>query len=260
MFQGLLFFSGSTWVQFILYLLYRPEEITSDGAITDYIDNYVLFLEVTRPGKPENLSLLEARSTEEPRIMKTHLHYSMLVEPLKQARTKSLLVSRNPKDMLASYYHFYQMNKFFDQYTGTWDEFFELFKNQKLACGDWFDFTTKWWKSRGEIDLMHVIYEDLQRDPKKTILQMAQFLGREITEVQVDKIVEITRFDRMKDNKMANLTHVPAFDFKVHQFMRKGAVGDWKNFFTEDQSEFVDKLYKQHIQGTGMEFYFGSDE
>ena len=38
------------------------------------------------------------------------------------------------------------------------------------------------------------------------------------------------------------------------KFLRKGAVGDWKNFFTREQSERFDKELLDKLDGTGLEF------
>ena len=37
-------------------------------------------------------------------------------------------------------------------------------------------------------------------------------------------------------------------------FLRKGEVGDWKNFFTPEQSERFDKELLAKLDGTGLEF------
>ena len=68
----------------------------------------------------------------------------------KEFETKSpkvVVVSRNPKDCLVSYYHFYQ-NAFLGPFTGTFSEFLELYKNKRLVNGDIFDFYLSWWKYR----------------------------------------------------------------------------------------------------------------
>ncbi len=36
--------------------------------------------------------------------------------------------------------------------------------------------------------------------------------------------------------------------------MRKGVIGDWKNYFTEEQSAHVDKL--ERLSGSGLQFDF----
>ena len=38
-------------------------------------------------------------------------------------------------------------------------------------------------------------------------------------------------------------------------FMRE--VGDWKNYFTPEQSEEMDKIYQERLVGTGLVFDFG---
>jgi len=38
--------------------------------------------------------------------------------------------------------------------------------------------------------------------------------------------------------------------------MRKGEVGDWRNYFTVAQSEAFDELYQSRLASTGLEFEF----
>ena len=35
-----------------------------------------------------------------------------------------------------------------------------------------------------------------------------------------------------------------------------GVVGDWKNIFTEPQSEAFDKHFREKFEGTGLEFEY----
>lgn len=41
---------------------------------------------------------------------------------------------------------------------------------------------------------------------------------------------------------------------KSDGFTRKGLVGQWKNFFTEEKNEFCNKMFKEKMDGTGNEF------
>lgn len=43
---------------------------------------------------------------------------------------------------------------------------------------------------------------------------------------------------------------------RLHDFIRKGEVGDWKNYFTEEQNKRLDSLYAEKMAGSGLEFEF----
>ena len=38
--------------------------------------------------------------------------------------------------------------------------------------------------------------------------------------------------------------------------MRKGCVGDWKNYFSKEQSDFIDQKYKTYFEGSGLSVDF----
>ena len=43
----------------------------------------------------------------------------------------------------------------------------------------------------------------------------------------------------------------------VSRFLRKGQVGDWKNYFTPEQNEKFNKEYAKRMADSGLEFDFG---
>jgi hypothetical protein len=55
---------------------------------------------------------------------------------------------------------------------------------------------------------------------------------------------------------MANRDISWLFDKKVCKFMRKGEIGDWRNYFTFAQSEFFDAIYTEKLKDTGLSFQF----
>jgi len=75
----------------------------------------------------------------------------------------------------------------------------------------------------------------------KVVRKVAAFLGRSLTDADVDGIVRCTSFDIMKTNPSTNFHqwHENGFAAEDEEgtFMRKGQVGDWRNYFTSEESE-----------------------
>ena len=67
----------------------------------------------------------------------------------------------------------------------------------------------------------------------------------------------------MKNNKNVNRANIPlsAFiDQSEVKFMRKGIIGDWKNFFSQEESERMDKLFAEKALSKGLRMAFSSEE
>ncbi len=160
------------------------------------------------------------------------------------------------QDNLVSFYHFYRAIKFFNFAGGIWDQFFTLYKEKRLVHGDWFDMNLSWWNQRNDPKILVIFYEDMKKDIHAEIRKISDFIGHPVSDETLEKIVEHTSFDQMKQNKMVNHEDVASkhFDPKASKFMRKGQVGDWVNYFTPEQTEFVDKQLKEKLAGTGLSF------
>lgn len=65
------------------------------------------------------------------------------------------------------------------------------------------------------------------QDPKHEIQKVMQFMGRNLNETILDKIVQETSFEKMKENPMTNRSAVPTsiLDQSIFPFMRKGLWG-----------------------------------
>ena len=104
-----------------------------------------------------------------------------------------------------------------------------------------------------------ISYESMVRDPKLAIRKLAAFLGCEVSPDMVDKISDLAHFDTMKKVPTVNMSWVDQFrDEKDTSFMRKGVAGDWRNYFTKEQSAWVDAQIAEKIpQDCGLVFDFG---
>uniref|UniRef100_A0A670ZEW5 Sulfotransferase n=1 Tax=Pseudonaja textilis TaxID=8673 RepID=A0A670ZEW5_PSETE len=166
-----------------------------------------------------------------------------------------IYIARNAKDTVVSYFHFHHMNKTLP-HPGNWEEFLDKFLAGKVICGSWFDHVCGWWEAKKRHPILYLFYEDMKEDPIREMRKIAQFLGLEVREPVLNQILEHTQFETMKGNKMANYSNVSPclMDHTVSPFLRKGIVGDWKEHFTVSQSEHLDGICSQLLEGSGLTF------
>lgn len=209
-------------------------------------DERVPFLEFTDGGPKSGIHLLQSAAS--PRIIKTHMGHGFFIKPIKQ-QVKIVVVLRNIKDVLVSYYHFY---KFCDEYSfkGSFDEYFELFRDKHLSFGDWFDWVLGWWQECNNPNVLFVTYEDMKEDILREARRVCQFLGKDRTDDQLKEIIDYSSFGKMKKRILATNK---AEKEGVGQ-LRKGAVGNWTDYLNQEQSQYVDQLLREKITGTGLVF------
>ncbi|TSL75249.1 Sulfotransferase 1A4 [Bagarius yarrelli] len=99
-------------------------------------------------------------------------------------------------------------------------------------------------------------WENKCKNPRREIVKIMQYLDLSRSDVIIDKIVELTSFSVMKDNPMANYSVIPkaVFDQSISNFMRKGEVGDWINYFTPAQSQIFDEDYARQMADVDIPF------
>lgn len=91
------------------------------------------------------------------------------------------------------------------------------------------------------------------QDSPGAIQKIARFIGKELPPEIVELIVKQTTFNAMKKDEKANYSWI---NWIKGDFIRKGEVGDWKNYFTEEQNKRFDSLYAEKMAGSGLEFEF----
>ena len=105
---------------------------------------------------------------------------------------------------------------------------------------------------------MLVSYESLKRNHKATVETIASFLSYSLTPDTLDKIVEQTAFDAVKENPAANMFWVDKITLNGNsaKFLRKGIIGDWESHFTEDQATRMECTVKEKLLGIGLDFEY----
>ena len=135
--------------------------------------------------------------------------------------------------------------------------------NGQVLYGSYFDHVLAWWERRDDENVMVVRYEEMRRNPAKAVRDMANFLGKALTDEEVEKIVMKTSFEAMKKDPLRNmslqkekLSMVYAERDPGEDLIRKGKVGNWKEYFTVAQNEAFDKLIEERLRGSGIDFEY----
>ena len=196
-----------------------------------------------------------------PHFFYTHLSFQRLEGCFNRSRPKIIYLMRNPFDQLVSCYHYYKMCKPFCLYTGSWDDFFtDLYEKDKLFYGNNLDHVVGWWNVRDEHKdhILYVKYEDMIKDPRAILTQVASFLNKDLSEEVVLSILEQSTFANMQKNPATNQIYDTDNDNGASKFMRKGVIGDWKNYFNETQKSKVEQELEKKMAGLGLHFDVGA--
>lgn len=238
---------GTTWTQQIVKLL------RNNGQQ----DNTNLTLSL--PWLENSEISLDLESVIQPRGFKSHMPYDRFPygNP-KETPSKYIYVARNPKDVAVSFYY-HTKAAFFPNMDR--ESFWKEFIHGELEFGDYFDHILSWWAHKEDKNMLFLRYENMQKDLVSSISQIATFIGAEVSDEVIKKVAEQTKFDNMKRNDLANCAwpeHVREKNKSKTEFMRKGIVGDWKNFLTQEQSAEIDALCATRLSPVGLCFDFES--
>ncbi len=202
---------------------------------------------------------------DSPRVMKTHLPFELYKDLLlSNPNLKVIQTMRNPKDTLVSFYfHLKKMGAAL--FIGTWDQFFDQVKEKKTTYGDLFEITAEWYKfNKDRKNSLILKYEDMKKDHRGHVIKIAKFMGYDLSEPVIDLIVKKTSKEEMtQDMKKILAKHFPNAKEEPgkeapFQFVRKGVVGDWVNYFSQEQSEYVDAQCKKYFEPLGLTFEYSA--
>ena len=250
--------SGSTWTQHIIRLL-------RNGGRDDYknLDDAIPLLDSlgTDRGKVLKLNPTAAEELASPRAMRSHLPYVKIPGGIPHTmKAKYIYIARNPKDVCVSYWHFHQtqLTKLADESSIiSWDSYLEDFLDGKSAAsiyGSWLKHVLGWWAQRKGPNILFLKYEDMKKEPHKYVHIIAQFMEvKEITQELVDTVVEQSSFQQMLVNPTANNRIKERANIGL-TFLRKGIVGDWRNYFTEKQNTEFERKYGMALREHGLQF------
>ena len=230
-------FLGTTWMRFLVNQIMLEE--TDLPVPFNFLEDYLLDLET-----------LLARPS--PRVFTSHLPFEYLKHLLLEDGVKVIRIFRDPKDVLVSYFHYYQAYDLLGKFSGDWNEFYELFKRKELYTGDPMDENERWWNQRYLPNMLCISYEEMKEDILKAVTRIAHFLGKDLGVDVLHSIAQKSMFSQMKQRPeyrgLLKYGDTGSFVFDRSSVFRKGQVGDWVNYFTDEQKAYIERrLYENDI-------------
>ncbi|XP_070537462.1 sulfotransferase 1A2-like [Ptychodera flava] len=185
-----------------------------------------------------------------PRRIPTHLFPKYCPTQLFTKKPKTIFLDRNPKDLLASLFAWHHSLRFLPLV--EWNSFFEAHMKGHLTYGSYTEFTRAWYDYKDEPWFYWTRYEDLKKDPRGSVKKIAEFLGKDLTDKQLNDVLRVTSFEYMK--KAGETIRGRDFILRPHgEWQRKGKVGGWKNIFTVAQNEAFNRDYDERMKKLGIE-------
>lgn len=242
--------SGTHWVQYIIQLILK------EG---DAVDTYDDFTKNTRP--MEYVGFDDWTPTLALRCLATHLPPQ---PDTLSDEAKYVYVARNPWDVCVSLSHMVTNLSIYRFEDGTFDEFFECFLDKDFGYGSYFDHVASGYALKDRPNVHFLTYEQLKREPRATVLKLAHFLGDHYGRLLegednalLDQILDNSSASRMKNVIVMNLgskeweammtrnnmTCKDGYggDSSKYGIVRKGQIGDWKNYFKPSQLERLER-------------------
>ena len=250
---------GQSWIIAMMRLILGAKELEEgkDVPLTGPSVRPIPFIETEKASGETAADVFT--KLEQPRIMKSHLPYSHWKEQLdKYPNMRVLQTLRNPKDTLVSFFHHMSNDNTVGGFNGTWDQFFQLFKENKLPYGDFFEGTAAWLKFlQNRNNTLILRYEEMKKDHRGHVFKIAQFLGCDISDKVADSVVEKSSFQNMSKEINSALSESKTWK-KGANFVREGKIGNWVSYFSVEQSKFVDSKYEEFLEPLGLTFEYGA--
>ena len=185
------------------------------------------------------------------RIIKSHLPLEFL--PPKVLDTcKVLYVARNPKDVVVSFHHH---NRILPNhgFIGSFEQFLEMFEDDLHVYGSYWHHLRGGWQQREHKNMKVLWFENMKTDQKAVIKELCDFLQHPLSEDKVDRLCDHVKFENMRQNPYVNPSAAKEIQGEDKNFMRKGQVGDWRNYFDDERNQKWTRWIAENTRGTGLE-------
>ena len=215
-----------------------------------------------------------SKITEKMRIWKTHASIRQFpsISTVHTSESKIIHITRNPKDVLCSYFDFYRKEPMVGPIDCTFDQLFDAFIHGNVVHSSFLKFEYDWWqfyqKHPDRVFWCH--YEDLVKRPMSVLKSMARFLQIKSSEESDDDVAKddtgadadvdaelYSIMERISFGKMKKTVQLSGSGTKMSAaLMSKGAIGRWQTKLSEEQSKIIDQLIIEPLKEIGLEYQF----
>ncbi|XP_021756258.1 cytosolic sulfotransferase 12-like [Chenopodium quinoa] len=249
---------GSTWLKALAYVVVNRKIIPLDdnhSLLSKNPHELVPCLELRVYVDHQVPDLTELPS---PRLFSTHLPVESLPLSIKETSCKVVCLARDPKDTFISLWHF--ANKLRPPNDGKLqlEEAFDKFCKGVSFLGPFWDHVLSSWKYSldNPNKVFFLKYEDLKEQPKLYLKKLAEFWecpfsSEEENNGVVDEILSLCSFDNLSNLEVNKIGKLSTGEHN-EAFFRKGEVGDWANYFTQEMTEKLDEICLNKFQLCGL--------
>ncbi|KAH9635328.1 hypothetical protein HF086_017894 [Spodoptera exigua] len=231
---------------------YQRSDIVAETADENFDrEKYMAMMEfLAQPVSP----LLAAAPLTQKRFIKTHLPMS-LMPPTLLDTAKVIYVARDPRDVAVSCYHHARLFKLMGPLKG-FKNFWEVFYRGLFTLTPYFEHVKEAWEKRHNPNMLFLFYEELSKDLPAIINRVADFLGKELNQEQIDRLCDHLSIENFKQNKSVNFEEMRDMGVlaKGETFIRKGKSGGWRDYFDEEMTQQAERWIEENLKDTDLRF------
>lgn len=227
---------GTTWMQQVVFeVLHRGEGDLSDKG---YRHMYALspWIETTPTSSVpfERAPLVGEKNS---RIIKTHMPADLCPH---NGKAKYIYVTRHPASCFASCLDFIHLLA--GPVVPNRENMLKWYCSDEMFWRPWPDHVEGWWRRAEEHqNVLFVHYESMKKDLPAVVKKVASFLEMELSEEEINKVVQRASFDYMKEHEEHFSMFSPnvfSESLKSVRFMQAGTLDRYKDV-SDAESETI---------------------